>query len=188
MTTETEREYWLAGGADKEKVEAFIAERNAASDAMEELAQTYGGSAVSRGPYLAGLLFPDDRCPDNWTKRGEVWDDDKSKHRSFYMPKRTSKALRAISDALSAPRAKVPGAREFHGLIAQSGGVVTASPGARGMRILYAGWESIGDDLVLSIPLNDGKSIFTPDGSRKLAMSEYWAMKEQASTREQVSA
>lgn len=168
--SENEREYWLAGGADKEKAEAFIRERVVAQHAQMEVAKKYGGTAVSAGSGIAGLMFEGDQKPNYWTKKGEL------EGRPYFMPMKTTKALKAIYSELTAPRMK--GANAFHSLLcAGEGGVMAQDQSHRGwgMRILYSTWVFIGETMLLAIPAG---SKFTPDGSRKLAMSEYWAMKE----------
>lgn len=169
--SDQEREYWLAGGTDLERAKAFIAERGDAIAKMQLLAKSHGGIAISNGRRIAGLTFGGDAAPNGWVKKGVC------EGKPFFLPKRSSKALRSIGDELAAVRMK--GALEFHSLMCSgSGGTMKASDGPGfGMRVLYASWEWIDDELLLSVPIG---SKFTPDGSTKLAMSEYWAMKEKA--------
>lgn len=176
MSSENEREYWIAGGADKEKAEAFIRERAAAQTAQIQVATKYGGTAISAGSSIVGLMFDGDQKPAGWTKKGEL------DGRPYFMPMKITKALKAIYAELTEPRMK--GASAFHSLLCAGNGGVMAQDQNHGrgwgMRILYSTWEFIGDTLLLCIPVG---SDFTPDGSRKLAMSEYWAMREAADKR-----
>lgn len=164
----SEREYYLAGGSDLEKAIAFIEERNETSAKILELGKKYGGQPVTNGRLITGMLF--DKPPEGWTKKGTLEDG-----KPFYMPKRTSKALKAIHEDLRSVRMK--SAPEFHDLFCKGGGHIASGDG-RGYRILYTVWEWIGDTLLLSVPVG---ADFTPNGSRKLKMSEYWALKESAS-------
>mgnify|MGYP000920180675 CR=1 FL=1 len=174
MSDDIEREFWLAGGADLEKAKAFIAERGAAIANMQIAAKAYGGTAVSNGYSITGLMFEGDTPPVGWSKKGDC------DGKPFFLPKRTSKELRDIAAELAKHRMK--GASGFHALMTsnpKNGGVMKPAAGGQfGMRLLYIIWEWIGDDLLLSVPT--GEDVFTPNGSRKLAMSEYWAMREAA--------
>lgn len=176
MSSEIEREYWLAGGADKEKAEAFIREREAAFKQMAEIIKEYGAdNSVTRGGAIAGLSFPSDQCPANWREVARMSDGDK--YRPYFMPKRTSKALKEIAKKLSSVCAKGAGQFTAH----MGGSSVMKAGDGLGMRILYMSWEFVGSDLLLSVPVGD--TTFTPNGSRKLAMSEYWATREAADKR-----
>lgn len=174
--SENEREYWLAGGADKEKAEAFISEREAIFQAMATIIKEIGAdNSITRGGSIAGLSFDGDECPAGWREVTRMQDE--GKYRPYFMPKRTTKALKEICKKLSSVHAK--GASQFTGHMGGSS-VMKASDGL-GMRILYMSWEYIGSELLLSIPVGD--TGFKANGSRKLAMSEYWAMKEASEAR-----
>lgn len=171
--SDQEREYWLAGGEDKAKAEAFIAEREADFRAMADITKEFGAdNSVTRGSALAGLSFAGDQCPVGWREVARMRDGDKM--RPYFMPKRTSKALKEIARKIGSVHAK--GASQFTGHM--GGHSVMKSGDGLGMRILYMSWEFVGDDLLLSVPVGD--TGFKPNGSRKLAMSEYWAMREAA--------
>lgn len=164
---EQEREYYVAGGDDLEKAMAFIHERTAAHKAMDAVAAKYGGTAVTNGRFLCGIAM--DSPPPGWKKAGDV------KGRPFYLPKKTTKALKAQYQEIIGTRVK--GAVEFSSLF-NFGGVFKDGHTSGGpMRILHMSWEWVGDTLLLSVPIGGG---FVPNGSRLLKMSEYWAMKEQA--------
>ncbi len=162
----SEREYYLAGGEDLAKANAFIEERNKASDEINEIAKKYGGEAVINGRIILGLTLPEK--PEGWTQKGII------EGKPYYMPKRTSKALKAIHEDLRSVR--IQGAMEFHSLFCRDGGkMIARDDGGFGTRILFTVWEWVGDTLLLSVPVG---ADFTPNGSRKLKMSEYWALKE----------
>lgn len=174
--SDQEREYWLAGGDDKTKAEAFIKERGDALVAMADIAKRHGGDEfVTRGSTIAGLCFPTDECPAGWREVTRMTFGDR--RRPVFMPKRTTKALKAICADLASVHAKGAGHFTSH-----MGGKSTMKAGdGLGMRIMYMSWEFIGDVLLLSVPVSDGEtSGFASEHSRKLAMSEYWAMREAA--------
>lgn len=175
---ENEREFWLAGGEDKVKVEAFIREREEARNKMVEVAKRYGGDAIGNGHSIVGLAFPDDTAPTSWTRKGSA--DVGGKSRPYFLPKKNSAANREARAEITAVRMK--GARDFHAMLFPGSGGVMAGASGRGwgFRILYSTWEFAGDNLLLAIPLEEGKSNFKPNGSRLLKMSEYWALVEAA--------
>lgn len=87
--SDQEREYWLAGGEDKVKAEAFIKERGDAFVEMRKKAEGYGAdNFVTRGSGIAGLCFPSNDCPTGWREVTRMTIGDK--HRPLFMPKRTS--------------------------------------------------------------------------------------------------
>ncbi len=170
-----EREYWLAGGADLEKAKAFIENRHAALVAMTKLAKKHGADQYAvRGPFISGLFFPDDKAPAGWRDLGSMTIE--GRYRPFFFPSKRTKALKEIAKELTSIRAG--GAYEFSHHM--NGPTAVRSGDGRGMRMLYTSYEWIGDDLLITVPLaeDERESSFKPDGSRKLAMSEYWAMKE----------
>lgn len=174
---DNEREYWLAGGEDKVKALSFIKERGEALVAMTHLAKKYDGEQfVTRGPCISGLCFCDDTPPDGWREEGKMTIG--GKYRPFFFPTKKTKALKAVASDLRSVRAG--GASEFSSFM--GGPTVMRSCAGLGMRILYMAWEYCGDDLLLTVPLGEDQasSDFAANGSRKLAMSEYWAMREAA--------
>lgn len=162
---ENEREYYLAGGADLEKLKCFIDKRSEAFKHMAETAAKYGGNAVHNGVRITGLVFAGN-APVGWTPRGSV-----SKGK-FYLPKRDSAERKAAAADIDSLR--LPGASELHSLFSNDGGVMKAGDGFS-MCLLFISYESIGDKLLLSVPPG---CQFTPDGSEPLKMSEYWSLKE----------
>jgi len=164
--SEQEREYYVAGGDDLEKARAFVAEREAAHKAMDAMAAKYGGTAVTNGRFLCGIAM--DAPPPGWKKAGDV------KGQLFYLPKKTTKALKAQYQEIIGVRVK--GAVEFSSLFKLAGVMKDGRTYNGPIRILHMSWEWVGDTLLLSVPIGSG---FVPNGSRLLKMSEYWAMKEQ---------
>lgn len=174
--SDQEREFWLAEGEDKVRAQAFIKERVDAFKAMEVIVKDLGAdNSVTRGGSIAGLSFPGDQCPAGWREVTRMQDGDR--YRPYFMPKRTSKALKEICKKLSSVHAKSAGQFTGH----MGGRSVMKAGDGHGMRILYMSWDFIGETLLLSVPISDnGTPCFTPNGSRRLAMSEYWAMREAA--------
>ncbi len=79
---------------------------------MDDVAEKHGGKAVHQGGMIAGLVL--DKPPAGWSKKGSI------EGKSYFFPKRTSNALRAIARELTTPRIK--GAREFHSVFCRDGG------------------------------------------------------------------
>ena len=98
----------------------------------------------------------------------------------YYFPKRTTKENRALAKELQSIRAGDSWA--FHRLFCKDGGT-PAGPGSKpwSTRIIFTVWEHVGGALILSVP---AASDFKPNGSRKLKMSEYWALREAVETAE----
>ena len=164
---ENEREYYLAGGADLEKLKGFIEKRSAAFKLMAETAAKYGGKAVHNGVRVTGLLF-DGNAPAGWTPRGSFGVG------KFYLPKRDSAERKAAATELE--NVQLPCGFELHSLFSKDGGVMKEGEGKGfGMRLLFISYEDVAGELLLSIPTGCD---FTPDGSGPLKMSEYWALKE----------
>lgn len=174
---EQEREYWIVGGDDLVKVKEFLDEREKAGDAIRGLSKKYGADKIlmAHGKIQA-LMFPDDKKPEGWRLLGTEYID--GKRRPYFFPSRKTTALKAVASELTSVRQK--GSRDLTALLAAT--TVLRGGVTGGMRFLYVGWEYIGDDLLISIPLAEGEraSDWKSAGSRRLAMSEYWAMKERA--------
>lgn len=169
---ETEREYYIAGGADLEKAEAFIEKRRLASIAMQDVAQNYGAkSCATNGRTIGGLIFINNEPPMNWVEKGRTRDGD-----VFFLPRRTTKENKEISKHIASVTS--PSIHEFHALYSKEGGVLKEGSGL-GMRVLYISWEHLGDKLLLSVPIG---SDYSPDGSVPIKMSEYWTLKEKSSS------
>lgn len=172
-----DREYWIADGEDRVKVEAFISAREEARNQMLEIAKRYGAEhSAMRGGRLAGLAFEGDKCPKGWREVSSLQFGDR--YRPVFYPKRTTKALKAIDADLSSTR--VNGALEFTSYMGGRSAVKTGD--GQSMRILHMSWEFVGDTLLLSVPTSDdpAKPCFASTSSRKLTMSEYWGMREAA--------
>lgn len=164
---QNEREYYVAGGADLEKLKGFIENRSAAFKRMAETAAKYGGKAVHNGVRVTGILF-DGNAPAGWTPRGSFGVG------KFYLPKRDSAERKAAATDIG--NVQLPGAFELHSLFSNDGGVMKTGEGQGfGMRLLFISYEDVAGTLLLSIPTGCD---FTPDGSEPLKMSEYWALKE----------
>lgn len=163
---EAEREYYIAGGNDLAKAQAFIEARKSAFAEMDRVAKELGGEAVHNSRVIIGLVFPADP-PSGWTRRGSV------EGKPYYLPKKVSRSLKEAASKLAS--ATVPSIHKFHALFSKEGGVMKEGSGL-GMRVLYISWEYLGDKLLLSVPIG---SDYQPDGSEPLKMSEYWSLKEQ---------
>jgi hypothetical protein len=166
---DNEREYYVACGEDLEKAVDFISRRQAASDAMISLARELGGkSSASNGWSMGGVIF-EGEPPTGWILKGYTRENE-----PFYLPRKTTKEGRELAKRITDIR--MPNMYDFHAMYDKNGGVDRGSAGyGKGQRVLYISWEYVGGCLLLSVPIG---STYKPNGSRKIKMSEYWAMKE----------
>ena len=162
--------YFLASGKDEEKVRTFFEERQAGFKAANDLAEEFGGVAVSRGPFMCGVAFPDG-APEGWREIGRTGD-----RKPYYLPVRRSKQGKDRFDRIK--QIRIPGASELHSKFSRDGGVWgNADPGGRGYSIHYMTAEIIDGKCVIHVP--EKMEVSLPD-SRELKKSEYWKLKETA--------
>jgi len=124
------------------------------SKAANDLAVSVGGkAAVNDGHRMAGVYFPNG-APEGWKHIQGT-----QKHEKFFEPKIShSKEMRELSEKMRG--IKRPTWKDLLKKIDLDGYCFLGkpAPGQRGITMLYASGEIIGDVLIIKVPVSEGKA------------------------------
>jgi len=159
-----ESRYYIAKGRSLQAVESWREKYRRTMEAGRALAEEIGAEHAAYTHSICGFSFKDDIAPEGWEKAGHV------KDRPFFRPTRRTKAGRALRDRMT--RINVPGLWEFERLLGGGEAVIG------GNRLALPTFETLGNDVILVIPVAKREEQFTPPDAEPIKASEYWARKE----------
>jgi hypothetical protein len=167
---EMERNYYLVdpNGKSMEAIKEWRELVAAAQKVALDMAKEFGGDEVWKNhESVIGFHFPQDP--------GRLWRPVSGQKDIYYPDKRTAEG-RIIAKRLEAIR--IPGAKRFAYII--GGGYFIILKNARASSIAF---EQVGDQCIISMPrredmeMGDNDEYFVPPDTKRLKLSEYYALK-----------
>lgn len=167
-----EYKYWIAGGNSLEAVRSIQADRKAGYKARLDYAKSLGAVGMYGSDSSFGCFyFKDGTAPPGWRKSTRV-DRDEEKLADAYVPDKRLKAGKAIGKQIYGNKTyHIPDGMDFSSRIGFNVFI-------REMAMHYASFETVGEVVVLHVPIDPEKPAFVPPDAAPLKTSEYWALKE----------
>lgn len=167
-----EYRYFIARGKSLEFAQHIHQERREARATLDELLREVGAIEAYGQPRIVGLEFPPDKPkPDGWKSYAR----DMSK---ALMPDKRRKDLSEIRKRIEA--IMFPGSVELHRRLGFDW-CITNEEARRGSGnvILFTSAETIGDQVILAVPVDHNGKHGTPVDAEPIKTSEYWRLKEE---------
>lgn len=162
-----EYRYYIAAGRSLEVCEKIRDQRQEAYEALKAIIAELGANNAFGQPRILSFTFDEGKAPQTGWKR--------AKRAPGYYPDRRTKGNGPLIKRIEAIR--LPGSWELHTELGLE--MCIAEDTGRGSVILSTSAETIGDKVILRVPLDHAGKHAAPPDAVPIKASEYWRMKEE---------
>lgn len=166
-----EYRYFEAAGKSLEVCQQIAAEREKAYEETRALMKELGATNAIGAPRIRGLKFPEGKAPDGWRSYAKG-------HRDYLLPSKQRKDLALLRERITTIH--LPGAENLSSRLGIPWCITNETGHNGGSVILFVTYETIGDKIILVVPVDHKGEFGTPPDARPIKTSEYWLLKEAA--------